>query len=192
MHELVKSSMFDRFSQFCDIFFSLTSIPFFFCHISQTVDVYRQRISSGDRYVHGESSALYIMFLSLLFVLTVYSVLYVHYIREPKYETWVPITRLNLLRRSVAFARFDNRPNEDGNGTIDVGIRYDSSDEAEEKPVNDFNNPMYEQVTLGSVETEMLQPSATSTSTDEAGTLSTDIKLVDISLNAIDESNQNL
>lgn len=112
--------------------------------------------------------------------------LYVHYIREPKYESWVPINRLNLLRRSVAFARFDNRNNEDENGTIDVGIRYESSDEVEEKPVNDFNNPMYEQVTLGSVETEMLQP-ATSTSSDEAGTLSTDIKLVDISLNAIDE-----
>lgn len=153
------------------------------------MDLYRHRISSGDRYVHGESSALLIMFLSLLFVLSVYSVLYVHYIREPKYETWVPINRLNMLRRSVAFARFENRHNEDDNDTIDVGIRYESSDEAEEKPVNDFNNPMYEQVTLGSVETEMLQPSNTSPlPVDEAaGTLSTDIKLVDISLNAIEE-----
>lgn len=123
--------------------------------------------------------------------------LYVHYVREPKYESWVPTNRLNLLRRSVAFARFENRHNEDGNGTIDVGVRYDSSDEADEKPVNDFNNPMYEKVTLGSVETEMLQPASTSelqlqpqspsSPSDEAGTLSTDIKLVDISLNAIDE-----
>lgn len=127
------------------------------------------------------------MFLTLLFVISVYSVIYVHYIREPKYENWVPIQRLNMLRRSVAFARFENRHNEDDNDTVDVGIRYEQSEEADEKSVNDFNNPMYEreQVTLGSVETEMLQPT-TSKTTDEAGTLNTDIKLVDISLNAID------
>lgn len=118
-------------------------------------------------------------------------VIYVHYVRDPKYESWVPITRLNLLRRSVAFARFENRHNEDENGRIDVGVRYESSDddnhdETTDKP-NECNNPMYEQVTLGSVETEMLQPNAsTLQQTDEPGTLSTDIKLVDISLNAIE------
>lgn len=151
------------------------------------MNILRHRLSSGDPYIRGQTSAFLIMFLTLLFVISVYSVIYVHYIREPKYENWVPIQRLNLLRRSVAFARFENRHNEDDNDTIDVGIRYEKSEEADEQSVNDFNNPMYEreQVTLGSVETEMLQPT-TSKPTDEAGTLHTDIKLVDISLNAIE------
>lgn len=113
-------------------------------------------------------------------------VFYVHYVREPPYEKWLPINRLNQFRRSVAFARFDNRHDEDGNGTIDVGIRYESSsDEASEQP-NGFNNPMYEQVTLGSVETEMLQPTK-SKHTDETATSTADIKLVDIRLNAMDK-----
>lgn len=147
----------------------------------------RYRLSSGDPYIRGQTSAFLIMFLTLIFVLSVYFVVYVHYVREPKYENWVPIQRLNLLRRSVAFARFENRKNEEDIDTVDVGIRYEKSEEAEEKSVNDFNNPMFEreQVTLGNVETEMLQP-ATSTSSDEPGILSADIKLVDISLNAID------
>lgn len=153
------------------------------------VDAFKHRKSSGDPYIRGQSSAFLIMFLTLLFVVSVYSVIYVHYIREPKYENWVPIQRLNLLRRSVAFARFENRHNEDDNDTVDVGIRYvkPEDEEGDEKSVNDFNNPMYEreQVTLGSVETEMLQPT-TSKPSDEAGTLNTDIKLVDISLNAIE------
>ncbi|XP_031629460.1 protein amnionless [Contarinia nasturtii] len=154
------------------------------------VDALRERISSGDRYVRGESSALTIIFFTFLFVLSIYVVIYVHYVREPKYDTWMPITRLNLLRRSVAFARFENLHNDDENGRIDVGVRYESGDEyddeANEKP-NECNNPMYEQVAMGSVETDMLQPSSTTLQqTDEAGSLSTDIKLVDISLNAIE------
>lgn len=111
-----------------------------------------------------------------------------HYEKEPKYENWVPISRLNMLRRSVAFARFENRQNEDDNDTVDVGIRYEDNDQSDDKSLNGFNNPMYErerdreQVTLGTVETEMLQPT-TSAPAEEAG----DIKLVDINLDAIDK-----
>lgn len=129
------------------------------------------------------------MGLTLLFVLSVYAVIYTHYIREPKYDAWIPISRLNLLRQSVAFARFDNRRNnEDDTDTVDVGIRYENNDQPDGKSVTDFSNPMYEreqQVTMGSVETEMLQPT-TSKPFDEPEKITADIKLVDIALNSSD------
>lgn len=154
-----------------------------------SVDLYRHRISSGDPYVRGQTSAFLIMGLTLLFVLSVYTVIYLHYVKEPKYEAWIPISRLNLLRRSVAFARFDNRRNEDDNGTVDVGIRYENNDQPEEKSVTDFSNPMYEReqvVTMGNVETEMLQPT-TSKPFDEPENITAEIKLVDIALNSSDK-----
>lgn len=153
-------------------------------------DNYRSKIVSGDPYIRGDSSGILIMFLSLIFVLSIYAVIYIHYVREPKYETWVPISRLNVLRKSIAFARFENRHTEDDNDTtnVDVGLRYENDGEQPmvEKSVNDFNNPLYEreQVTMGSVETEMLQPT-TSQLKDESTVA--DINLVDISLNSIED-----
>lgn len=128
------------------------------------------------------------MVLTLIFVLSIYALLYVHYIHAPKYETWVPISRLNILRKSIAFARFENRHTEDGNDAIDVGIRYEEEDEPVNQSVNEINNPLYEreQVTLGTVETEMLQP-ATSQSKDEPSSSGNDISLVDISLKSIED-----
>lgn len=142
-------------------------------------------------------SALLIMVLTLLFVLSVYAMIYVHYEREPAYKTWIPISRLTMLRRSVAFARFD-----DGRNTVNVGLRYDDDDDDDEngdrtdgKSLNGFNNPMYERkhdfepVILGTVETEMLQPSTSTQPADMADEADGDtnddggIKLVDISLN---------
>lgn len=122
------------------------------------------------------------MSLTLLVVLAFFSMLYVHYVREPKYDSWIPISRLNALRNSVAFARFDNRNADDDNeNTVDVGVRF-NEESSEDKSVTDFNNPLYEreQVTMGSVETDMLQPA---TSSDLPETSTADISLVDISLN---------
>lgn len=121
-------------------------------------------------------------------MLSIYALLYVHYIRAPKYETWVPISRLNVLRKSIAFARFENRHIGDGNDAVDVGIRYEEEDEPVNQSVNEINNPLYEHehVTLGSVETEMLQP-ATSQSKDVPSSSGNDISLVDISLNSIED-----
>lgn len=116
--------------------------------------------------------------------------------RQPKYESWIPISRLNVLRKSIAFARFENRSAEDENDTVNVGVRYevDVDDcQSESKSVNDFNNPLYERdrdqrVTLGSVETEMLQPTTSQSITDESPSMSSaDISLVDISLKSIED-----
>lgn len=154
-----------------------------------TEDLYRTKIVSGIRYVKGESSAFLIMVLTFLFVLSFYTILYVHYIRAPKYESWIPISRLNILRNSVAFARFDNRNNDDDNenAAVDVGIRYNNDDTVSDEPiVNDFNNPLFErteEVAVGSVETEMLEPSSSQSDTDLADASTDDIKLVDINLN---------
>lgn len=161
----------------------------------------RIKFTSDIPYVRGQSSAFLIMVLTLVFVLSVFAMIYVHYEREPKYENWIPISRLTMLRRSVAFARFENRPNAgDGQNTVNLDMRYendddddDGADPIEQKSLNGFNNPMYqrkrdpEPVVLGTVETEMLQP-ATSTApsvdvADEADTFVGGIKLVDISLN---------
>lgn len=160
------------------------------------VDAYRHKITSGIPYIRGQSSAFLIMSLTLLFVLSVYTVIYVHYERQPKYDKWVPISRLNMLRRSVAFARFENRQTEDGRMAIDVSLRYEDTDHGddEEKSLNGFNNPMYERerdrepISLGTVETEMLQPSeaAATEATEETDTFTGDIKLVDISLKPTD------
>lgn len=163
------------------------------------MDELRIKFTSGMPYLRGQPSALLIMVLTLLFVLSVFALIYVHYEREPKYENWVPISRLNMLRRSVAFARFENRrtDDDDGHNTVNVGLRYDHDDDdgtpIEEKSLNGFNNPMYqrkhgpEPVVLGTVETEMLQPTTSTVPSidvaDEADTFDGGIKLVDISLN---------
>lgn len=171
-----------------------------FCNLfyyAAQVDKYRHKFESGEPYIRGEKSAFLIMVLTFILVVAVFAAIYVHYEKEPKYENWVPISRLDILRRSVAFARFENRHNEDDNDTVNVGVRFDNNEHSDEKSLNDFNNPMYErkqegereQVTLGSVETEMLRPT-TSKVTDESSTFTTDIKLVDISLNAINDKNQ--
>lgn len=171
----------------------------------------RIKFTSGIPYIRGQSSAFLIMVLTLVFVLSVFAMIYVHYEREPKYENWIPISRFAMLRRSVAFARFENRPNAgDAQNTVNVSLRYENDDDddddhvnpIEQKSLNGFNNPMYERkrdpepVVLGTVETEMLQPASTSTTTitttaaapsvdvaDEADTFGGGIKLVDISLN---------
>lgn len=166
------------------------------------VDEFRVKFTSGIPYARGgQMSALLIMVLTLLFVLSVYVMIYVHYEREPAYKNWIPISRLNVLRRSVAFARFENRRTEDGPNTVNVGIRYDDDDDDEDddptdgKSLNGFNNPMYERkhdlepVVLGTVETEMLQPTSSTAEqpvdvADEADgdTYDNGIKLVDINL----------
>lgn len=178
------------------VFVSFVFISLFF---SLKVDELRIKFTSGIPYIRGQSSALLIAVLTLLFVLSVFAMIYVHYEREPKYENWVPISRLTMLRRSVAFARFENRrtDDDDGQNTLNVGLRYDHDDgdgtPIEEKSLNGFNNPMYqrkhgpEPVVLGTVETEMLQPTTSTVSSidvaDEADTFDGGIKLVDISLN---------
>lgn len=169
------------------------------------MDEFRLKFTSGIPYVRGggQMSALLIMMLTLLFVLSVYAMIYVHYEREPAYKNWMPISRLTMLRRSVAFARFENRQTDDGQNAVNVGLRYDGADDDDDddanptdgKSLNGFNNPMYERkrdlepVVLGTVETEMLQPtSSTAASVDVADEVDGDnfdggIKLVDISLN---------
>lgn len=162
------------------------------------MDELRTKFTSGIPYVRGQSSTLLIMVLTLLFVLSAFAAIYVHYEREPKYANWIPISRLNMLRRSVAFARFDNRRmDDDAPNMVNVRLQYEHDDgedtPVEEKTLNGFNNPMYdrkrdpEPVVLGTVETEMLQPATSSAPpivvADEADTFDGGIKLVDISLN---------
>lgn len=150
-------------------------------------------MSSGDPYIRGESTTLLIMGLTLIFVLSIFSIIYLHFVKEPKYESWIPISRLNVLRKSVAFARFENRHTDEDNDTVDVGLRYEAEEQLEDKSASGFDNPMYKReqdvVTLGTVETEMLQP-ATSNTADEFGSSLNDINLVDINLGSIVDKNE--
>lgn len=150
-------------------------------------------MSSGDPYIRGESTTLLIMGSTLIFVLSIFSIIYLHFVKEPKYESWIPISRLNVLRKSVAFARFENRHTDEDNDTVDVGLRYEAEEQLDDKSASGFNNPMYEReqevVTLGNVETEMLQPE-TSNKADEFGSSLNDINLVDINLGSIVDKNE--
>lgn len=135
------------------------------------------------------------MGLTLVFVLSIFSIMYLHFVKEPKYESWIPISRLNILRKSVAFARFENRRNDDDNDTVDVGLRYETEEKHENESTSGFNNPMYEReqqevVTLGNVETEMLQPEK-SNRADELCSSLNDISLVDINLGSTSTVDRN-
>lgn len=92
------------------------------------------------------TSVLFIVFTTLLFVLSVYGTIYVYYIKQPKLPQWVPIARLNALRSSIVFARFDNRHiDEDAESVIDVGLKFNEEGRLLEKSTTAFNNPLFQQ-----------------------------------------------
>lgn len=148
-------------------------------------------------YVPGNSSLWLIIGMTLLFVLSMYTMLYVHYVREPLYQRWVPISRFDLLRKSVAFARFDNRQTDedDENDRIDVGIKFNEEGALMEKTVTDFNNPLFqsEPVASGSSEQSvadmgMVETSILSIGNDiEMSPTSANINLIDVNLDADEE-----
>lgn len=92
------------------------------------------------------ASVWFIVFTTLLFVLSVYGTIYVYYIKQPKLPQWVPIARLNALRSSIVFARFDNRHvDEDAESVIDVGVKFNEQGRLLDKSTTAFNNPLFQQ-----------------------------------------------
>lgn len=153
------------------------------------MDQYRSVLYSGDPYVRGQTSAFTIIALTFVFVVSCFTILYWHYVREPKYDQWIPIARLNVLRKSIAFARFENRHGDDDNNTINVDIKYET-DESDAKNGNDFNNPMYAaamEAAGDGGEASGAVPFEQAVEVNEAGSSANDINLVDISLDAIAE-----
>lgn len=158
------------------------------------MDQYRSVLYSGDPYIRGQTSAFAIIALTFLFVAACFTILYWHYVHEPKYDQWIPISRLNVLRKSIAFARFENRHGDDDNNTISVDIKYEV-DESDAKNGNDFNNPMYaaqEAVAAAAATTSRdggegseTVPFEQAVEADEPGSSANDINLVDISLDTI-------
>lgn len=137
------------------------------------------------------------MGMTLLFVLSVYTMLYVHYVREPAYQSWVPISRFDILRKSIAFARFDNRQTDDDdeNERIDVGVKFDDDGTLIEKTVTDFNNPLFQSEPLPSGSSEqsttdigMVETSILNIGNDiEMSQTNATINLIDVNLNADEE-----
>lgn len=157
---------------------------------------YPQRVTivSGIPFVPGQSSIFLIIGLTLLFVLSLFTMMYVHYIHEPKYETWVPISRLNILRKSVAFARFDNRHADGDDGdAVDVSLKFNDDGILIEKTVTDFNNPLFQNdaTTEGSSTSDigigMIETNVSKISDDREIGHGSDFNLVDINLNSSDE-----
>lgn len=152
------------------------------------MDQYRSVLYSGDPYIRGQTSAFTIIALTFLLVAACFTILYWHYVHEPKYDQWIPISRLNVLRKSIAFARFENRHGDDDNNTINVDIKYEV-DESDAKNGNDFNNPMYA-AQEGAAATTLRDggegseavPFEQAVEADEPGSSANDINLVDISL----------
>lgn len=121
----------------------------------------------------------------------------------PKYDNWVPISRLNILRKSVAFARFDNKQTDDDIERINVGVKFDDKGKLIEQQtaVNDFDNPLFEsgpttstnngnETEIGMVETSMQKINdneainETATTTAITATTSTNgMDLIDVNLN---------
>lgn len=148
-------------------------------------------------YVPGKSAVWLIIGMTLLFVLSLYTMLYVHYVREPAYQSWVPISRFDILRKSIAFARFDNRQTDedDDNERIDVGVKFDDDGTLIEKTVTDFNNPLFQSEPLPSGSSEqsttdigMVETSILNIGNDiEMAQTSATINLIDVNLNADEE-----
>lgn len=148
---------------------------------------------SGLPYTPGHSAVWLIVCLTFLFVVSVYTMLYVHYVREPAYQEWVPISRFNILRKSVAFARFDNRhtDEDDENGRIDVGVKFDDDGKFIEETVTDFNNPLFqsEPIPSGSSEQSVAEMGSVDTSILTIGNdiemnpTSGNANLIDVNLN---------
>lgn len=162
-----------------------------------TEDFNRLKTVSGMPYVPGKNSLWLIVFMTLLFVLSVYTMLYVHYVREPSYQNWVPISRFDILRKSVAFARFDNRHHDedDENERIDVGVKFDGDGKLIEKTVTDFNNPLFQSEPIPSGSSEqsaaeigLIETSILNIGNDiEMSLTSGSVNLIDVNLNADEE-----
>lgn len=133
--------------------------------------------------------------MTLLFVLSVYTMLYVHYVREPTYQRWVPISRFDVLRKSVAFARFDNRQADEDDERVDVGVKFDDDGTLIDKTVTDFNNPLFQSESIPSGSSEqsvadigMIETSILSIGNDiEMSQTSAAVNLIDVNLNTDEE-----
>lgn len=146
-------------------------------------------------YVPGNSSVWLIICLTLLFVLSLYTMMYVHYVREPAYQTWMPISRFDVLRKSIAFARFDNRQTDEDDERIDVGVKFNDDGTLIEKTVTDFNNPLFksEPIPSGSSEQSAADIGIVETSILNIGNdiemsqTSGSVNLIDVNLNEDEE-----
>lgn len=94
-----------------------------------------------------------------------------------------------MLRKSIAFARFENRHGDDDIGRINVDIKYEEDETKEANNGNDFDNPMYEVKPTHTIDDDdcILQaiPFEAAVEADEPGSSANDINLVDISLDTI-------
>lgn len=152
-------------------------------------DQYRKVVYSGVPYIPGQTSAISIICLTFLFVASCFMAIYWHYVHEPKYDKWIPISRLNVLRKSVAFARFENRHGDDDTGRINVDIKYEEDETMEANNGNDFDNPMYAAKATRTTDNDdclvRAIPFEVAVEADEPGSSANDINLVDISLDTI-------
>lgn len=146
-------------------------------------------VLSGPPYVKGSFSIWFIIFSSLLMVLSMYGTIYFYYSEDSKLRKYNPFNRLRLFTSPFVFARFDNTRDDDTQ-SIAVGVEFEESHPSTsiyETIASAFDNPMFRGRNKEK-KIETIGPNVLNESADDDGESVASVKLVEVELDSNEES----
>ncbi|XP_037042573.1 protein amnionless [Bradysia coprophila] len=162
----------------------------FFGAFKSEGDVMRLLFSGQPHIPNSPSSTWFIVFSSLLMVLSMFGTVYLYYSDDSKLRKYNPFNRLRVFTSPFVFARFDNTRDDDAQ-SIAVGVEFEEPQPTTsiyETLVSAFDNPMFKAKKEKKIET--IGPNVlNNVSTDgDDGESVASVKLVEVGLDSSEES----
>lgn len=156
-----------------------------------TGDVMRVLFSGQPHIPNSSRSTWFIVFSSLLMVLSMFGTVYLYYSDDSKLRKYNPFNRLRVFTSPFVFARFDNTRDDDAQ-SIAVGVEFEEPQPTTsiyETLVSAFDNPMFK-ARNKEKKIETIGPNVlNNVSTDgDDGESVASVKLVEVGLDSSEES----
>lgn len=152
--------------------------------------IIHQVLTSGRPHrVTGSFSTWFIVFSSLLLVLSMYGTIYLYYSEDSKLRKYNPFNRLQLFTSPFVFARFDNTRDDDTQ-SIAVGVEFEEANPSTsiyETIASAFDNPMFKGRSKEN-KIENIGPNVLNECAGDDGKSVASVKLVEVELDSNEES----
>lgn len=167
---------------------TLTSFIIGINHLSTGI---QQLVAFSGRpyFVNGSHSIWFIIFSSLLLVLSMFGTIYFYYSEDSKLRKYNPFNRLPLFTSPFVFARFDNTRDDDAQ-SIAVGVEFEEphpTTSIYESIASAFDNPMFKGRSKEK-KIETIGPNILNTCAEDDGESVASVKLVEVELDSNEES----